>query len=37
MQDANEMLETTTGKRDLSLEPKDTNGSPRSRHFYRKK
>lgn len=37
MQGANEMLERTTGKQDSSLEPRDTNGSPRSRHFYRKK
>ena len=37
MQGANEMLERTTGKQDSSLEPRDTNGSPRSRHCYRKK
>ena len=37
MQGANEMLERTTGKQDSSLEPRDTNGSPRSRHFYREK
>ena len=37
MQGANEMLERTTGKQDSSLEPKDRNGSLRSRHFYRKK
>lgn len=37
MQGANEMLERTTGKQDSSLEPRDTNGSPRSHHFYRKK
>ena len=37
MQGANEMLERTTGKQDSSLEPKDTNGSLRSRHFYQKK